>query len=126
MNEYTIIDDLTKEDVINEIWKKGTIVEGYDPDIYRKDAVGAWIMRSMYGKRTGLGWEIDHVYPKVKGGQNHLINLRPMHWRNNLTKADDYPGYTSAITAMGNSNEYKEECHIVNESLRQKLASLYD
>lgn len=126
MGEYTIIRDLTTEEVINEIWKKGTVVEGYDSDIYRKDAAGAWIMRSMYGKRTSLGWEIDHVYPCEKGGLNHLVNLRPMHWRNNVSKADDYPGYTSVVTATGNSNEYKDEYRTVSDALRQKLDALYD
>lgn len=126
MDEYTIISDLTTDEAINEVWKKGTIVEGYDSDIYRKDAAGAWIMRSMYGKRTGLGWEIDHVYPSEKGGLNHLVNLRPMHWRNNVSKSDDYPGYTSVVTATGNSNEYKDEYRTVNDTLRQKLDALYD
>lgn len=126
MNDNFIIDDLTQEEVISLIWNKGTQVDGYDPEVYRKDAAGAWIMRSMHGKRSGLGWEIDHVFPKERGGQNHYINLRPMHWRNNLSKSDDYPSYKIAVSSVGNNNEYKDEYRTVNEKLRNKLAKLYD
>ena len=94
---------------IKQIWdEKGIIVEGYDKDLYRKDAAGAWIAFSMYGNRDSvLGWEIDHVWPKSKGGGEHPENLRPLNWRNNDSKGDDYPVYRTAIIAEGNKNVQK-------------------
>lgn len=57
------------EDIIAAVWNKARPVEGYNPDSYRKDVCGAWIMREAYGNRdSNYGWEIDHVYPVSKGG----------------------------------------------------------
>jgi hypothetical protein len=85
------------EEKINHIWEKGSVVAGYNKDKYRKDTCGAWIQKDKYGTEEHLGWVIDHVYPESKGGTDDFINLRPMQWQNNLSKADNYPSYQCAI-----------------------------
>lgn len=78
----------TEQDKIN-VWSKGTIVQGYDSAIYRKDQCGAWIRYSDYGNRSSqYGWEIDHITPDSKGGGDTLSNLRPLQWQNNVDKGD--------------------------------------
>ncbi len=108
------------------VWKKGTSVDGYDKDKYRKDACGAWITRDKYGKEELYGWEIDHVYPEAKGGDDSLVNLRPMQWENNRSKDDNYPSYESEVKSSGKKNIYEKDNWTVNKSLREKLKKLYN
>ena len=114
------------DSTIKQVWDKGVIVDGYDKDIYRKDAAGAWIAFEMYGNRDSvLGWEVDHVWPNSKGGDEHIENLRPLNWRNNDSKGDDYPVYKTAVVAEENKNVLKEEERTVNEKLQLILQNLY-
>lgn len=116
---------MLSSDDINKIWEKGRIVDGYDPAIIRKDACGAWILKGERGKTTLYGWEVDHVFPVSLGGDDRLINLRPMHWENNRSKGDDYPSYTARIQADGNKNVENQSQYTVNEELRNKLKQIY-
>lgn len=112
---------------IKRIWdEKGIVVDGYDKDMYRKDAAGAWIAFNMFGNKDSvLGWEVDHIWPKSKGGGEHFENLRPMNWRNNESKSDDYPNYKTAVVAEDNKNVFKEEERTINENLQLILQRLY-
>lgn len=60
---------------ILHIWEKAISVPGYDPDIWRKDFAGAWIRKDSYGMQTKYGWEVDHLRPLSKGGDNNEDNL---------------------------------------------------
>lgn len=88
------------ENMIQDVWEKGTVVTNNDPQKWRKDQCGAWISRSLYGNRKSqYGWEIDHISP---GGEDKLSNLRPLQWQNNVDKSDGrLKGY---ITAEGTEN----------------------
>lgn len=117
-----------------EVWNKGTIVPNFDPDKYRKDACGAWISWERYGDKHGpYGWEIDHIYPEARLKLRRLSqesiddirNLRPMHWRNNVSKGADYPTYHSVMKAVGNHNEQIDDTFEVNSSIQNVLRILY-
>ena len=56
-----------------------------------KDACGAWMVKSYYGKTDSYGWEIDHKKPVAEGGGDDLSNLQPLQWQNNRRKADKFP-----------------------------------
>lgn len=114
------------KDTIEEVWKKGHAVLGFDEKFIRKDCCGAWIVRNQYGNRDDtFGWEIDHVFPEALGGDDSLDNLRPMQWQNNNSKGDDYPHYTSAVKANGNYNiEVNKRC-TVNSALQEKIKRMY-
>jgi hypothetical protein len=85
------------EQTIEVVWRKGRIIPGYNPDLYRKDICGAVMKRNEYGNRNSdYGWEIDHVNPN---GSDDLSNLRPLQWENNVEKTDSRDGnWTCAVT----------------------------
>lgn len=119
--------NLQEETTISYVWQKGLKVEGYNPDLYRQDYSGAWISRSAYGDRESIfGWEIDHVYPLSKGGNDEDINLRPINWRNNISKGDSYPVYTAEVVSEDNKNVFRSIRCTVGKALQTKLNELYN
>ena len=121
---YTVMID---EKAINGAWENATKVDNFDPNQFRKDPCGAWIIRNHYGQRTSIyGWEVDHVYPQSLGGGDDSDNLRAMQWENNLSKGDDYPSYNAVVQSDGNKNIRQEGQFTVNEALRDTLKTLYD
>lgn len=115
------------DDIIKQVWDKATKVQGFDPNIFRKDPCGAWIIFNKYGLRdNSFGWEIDHVFPKSQGGDDDIRNLRAMHWRNNESKGDDYPSYIARVTSNGNQNIDCYNSHTINASLREYINNRYN
>ena len=107
------------------IWKKAQTDMDNDPDIWRKDSCGAWINFDQYGKEGKYGWEVDHVFPESRGGKNDFENLRAMHWSNNRSKGDDFPGYTCSVTSNGNKNVTVVEQKTVNNDAIKAIKALY-
>lgn len=73
------------------VWKKMEVAKGHNPKQYRKDQCGNLIHYDSYGKRSEIGWQIDHMKPISKGGTDHLNNLIGMQWRENASKGNKYP-----------------------------------
>lgn len=120
------MDKTYSDELIQAVWKKGFVQQGFDPNLARKDACGAWMLRNQYGNTdSDFGWEIDHVYPRVLGGNTVIENLRPMQWQNNRSKGDNYPTYMASIKAVDNQNQPIEGQFTVNEKLRNQLAQIY-
>lgn len=116
------------------VWQKARVVEGFNPDMFRKDACGAWMSWDKYGIKDNLyGWEIDHICPVAKLEQLgyseeliwHIDNLRAVQCENNRSKSNDYPSYTAVVTSDGNKNIYREANLIVNEKTRNKILQLF-
>ena len=83
------------------------------------------MQKDKYGTEENLGWEIDHVYPTSKGGNDDLANLRPMNWQNNRSKNENYPSYKCVIKSKDNKNVKSEESRTINKSLQETLKSKY-
>jgi hypothetical protein len=91
-----------QEFIIASVWRKGRIVPGYDPGMWRMDACGAWMCRHCHGNRDSqYGWEIDHIIPT---GGDHLANFQPLHWQNNTAKSDGT--LVRKVTAYGYNNVF--------------------
>ncbi|MBQ4407937.1 MAG: hypothetical protein II852_13140 [Bacteroidales bacterium] len=115
-----------KTNIIDQIWEKALVVEGIDPNLYRKDSAGAWISRTAFGDAGSIfGWEIDHIYPVSLGGDNNIINLRPMNCGNNRSKGNSYPYYVADVVSDGNTNIYRKTQCTVNIKLQTILNQLY-
>lgn len=76
---------------LDAIFAKGEVIPDKNPSEYRKDACGNEIYRPNYGKETPMGWEVDHNFPKAKGGTNSSRNLKPLQSSENARKGDTYP-----------------------------------
>ncbi len=83
------------EATIEAVWQKGTPEPNYPS--FRKDKCGASMQRSKYGKTEQHGWEIDHIKPVSKDGDDSLSNLQPLQWENNRHKGDDGPDFECAV-----------------------------
>jgi len=82
------------------VWSKGRAVPGYDPDKFRQDSCGAWMIYGHYGDRDSrYGWEVDHINPN---GSDAIGNLQPLQWENNAAKGDG--SLDCAVTAFGDQN----------------------
>ena len=109
-----------------EAWRNAIPVEGYPPEMYRKDICGAWMAWNKYGVQDSpLGWEVDHIFPVALGGNESSQNLCAMQHQNNASKGDDYPTFNAVIKADGNANIRHERTMIINKILRQELQKLY-
>lgn len=75
---------------LSAIWFKASIVQGYDPNVYRKDSHGSWIEWGSYGQTTKYGWEVDHMIPLARNGPHNLNNWQPLQWENNRRKSDNH------------------------------------
>uniref|UniRef100_UPI0040276CEC hypothetical protein n=1 Tax=Candidatus Cryptobacteroides bacterium TaxID=3085639 RepID=UPI0040276CEC len=122
-------------EIIEKIWQKATIVNGYDPEKYRKDNCDAWICRDDYNNHNSdFGWEIDHIYPQSllerANVPQELIdstdNLRAMNWRNNESKADDYPVYHACVSSEDNKNMIIDADYRIAETIQERIKNLYE
>lgn len=126
MTEFT-------DEVIQTVWEKGLTDPEYDPQNVRKDACGAWIIRDLYNHRENdFGWEIDHIYPesKLKGKVpqeliDNIKNLRPLNWKNNISKGADYPNYRAKIKSKDDYNIDCEEEKTINETTQNIIRELF-
>lgn len=88
------------DEIIDLVWKRGAVVDGFNPALWRKDECGAWIARLRYGDRVSdYGWDIRRIDP---GGPDAMPNLRPLQWRNCVSKAGDRSAV--CVTAVGDHN----------------------
>lgn len=101
-----------QKETIQKVWEKAAAVPGVDSNLWRKDIAGAWISRKHYDNDySEYGWEIDHIEPVTSRGKQYTCldtsNLQPLQWQNKRSKADNYPSFSTSMTADINVNVEK-------------------
>lgn len=110
MRNRNIYGDWFSSEQIQTVWEKGIPIAGFDKNVYRYDSCGGIMKRDMFGMTNSplnMGWEIDHVKPKNKGGSDDADNLQPLHWENNRGKADNFPQWECSVTSSHAKNVYR-------------------
>lgn len=67
------------------VWEKAKTIRGENPHVYRQDPYGNTLYYSSYGMNSTMGWHIDHIKPKSKGGSDGLRNLQAMQASKNMS-----------------------------------------
>ena len=126
---------MTEEDKKKIAWLSAQEVDGFNKDLFRKDACGAWIMWDKYGDTDSIyGWQIDHICPRKMLSAlgfsldqiDHPKNLRALQHQNNASKGDDYPSYMAVITAEERKNVEKRIGRTINASKQIDLKKLFN
>ena len=79
---------MTTNDQKQKAWENAATVRGKDPDMYRKDPYGNLMYKSSYGKSSDMGWDVDHITPKARGGSDATRNLQALNSSVNRSKGD--------------------------------------
>ena len=79
---------MASEKLKKQIWDKAKKIKGKDPSKYRSDPYGNKIFYQSYGKQSEMGWEIDHIAPKSRGGSDYIRNLQALKTQVNRTKSN--------------------------------------
>ena len=69
-------------------WDNAKKIRGKDPSKYRQDPYGNPMYKSSYGKDSEMGWNVDHIKPKSKGGSDATRNLQALNTSINKSKGD--------------------------------------
>jgi len=69
-------------------WNSAKPVRGKDPAKYRQDPYGNTIYKASHGKSSAMGWDVDHIKPKSRGGKDTTRNLQALNSGVNRSKGD--------------------------------------
>lgn len=95
--------------LIESVWNRARQIEHRNPDVWRQDFAGAWIRRDQYGVMSKFGWVIDHIKPKSMNGDDSLDDLQALHWKNNISKGNNYLEVETCVTSEGLDNIHKQK-----------------
>lgn len=80
---------MAKKSQKENIWNKAKKIAGKDPKKYRRDPYGKVIYKGSFGKVSPMGWDMDHIRPKARGGSNATRNLQALSSQTNRSKGAD-------------------------------------
>ena len=72
----------------DKAWNNAKRIRGKDPGKYRQDPYGNPMYRDSYGLDSEMGWEVDHINPKSRGGSDSTRNQQALNTKVNRSKGD--------------------------------------
>jgi 5-methylcytosine-specific restriction endonuclease McrA len=72
----------------DKVWSHAATVGGKDPNTHRQDPYGNVMFKHSHGKSSAMGWDIDHIKPKSRGGSNDISNLQALNASLNRSKGN--------------------------------------
>uniref|UniRef100_UPI0034DE55AC HNH endonuclease signature motif containing protein n=1 Tax=Candidatus Thiodubiliella endoseptemdiera TaxID=2738886 RepID=UPI0034DE55AC len=79
---------MSTQDQKNKAWNNAKPIRGQNPDTHRQDPYGNTMYKGSYGKSSTMGWEIDHIKPSNRGGNDTTRNLQALNTSVNRSKGD--------------------------------------
>ena len=79
---------MATQDQREKAWNNAKTIRGKSPDQYRQDPYGNTMYKSSHGKSSGMGWDVDHIKPKSRGGKDTTRNLQALNSAVNRSKGD--------------------------------------
>ena len=73
------------------VWQKARRVKGKNPNLYRRDSQGNLIYKPAYDRDSPMGWQVDHIWPRSKGGSDAQRNLQALQTGANKRKSNKTP-----------------------------------
>lgn len=80
------------------VWEKARRVKGKNPNLYRRDAQGNLIYKPAYNRNSPMGWQVDHIWPRSKGGSDARRNLQALQTGANKRKSNKTPRRAKAAS----------------------------
>ena len=71
---------------IEKAWKNAKTIRRIDPATHRQDPYGKTIYKGSHGKSSEMGWDVDHIKPKSKGGNDTTRNFQALNSSINRSK----------------------------------------
>ena len=69
-------------------WNNAKTIRGRDTAKYRQDPYGNTMYKPSHGKDSAMGWDVDHIKPKNRGGKDTTRNLQALNSTVNRSKGD--------------------------------------
>ena len=73
------------------VWQKARRVKGKNPNLHRLDSQGNLIYKPAYNRDSPMGWQVDHIWPRSKGGSDARRNLQALQTGANKRKSNKTP-----------------------------------
>ena len=77
---------MATKDQKEKAWDNAKKIRGKDPEKYRQDPYGNKMYKASQGKNSDMGWDVDHIKPKSKGGKDTTRNLQALNSNVNRSK----------------------------------------
>ncbi len=79
---------MATQDQKGKAWNSAKKVSGKDPAKYRQDPYGNTMYKPSHGKSSPMGWDVDHIKPKSRGGSDSTRNLQALNSNVNKRKGN--------------------------------------